>query len=148
MLRLQGLEISKSELPRNDFFKSPNVWMLYKFPKTKTIKNGEPLLLMEIGIGLDKLAESLSVDEVSYVIMNYEYTSPSDGVKRTRVLFINWAPEKARVRDKIRITMYYPDARRQICGERGTVLDIQANELSDLSTNTLFEKIRIKTTMF
>lgn len=136
-------KISPYELPTNEFYKTPNVWMLYKF-----LLDSPKVLLMEIGVGLQRLKEVLCDDEVCYIMMNYKYTSPSDGVNRMRPLFISWAPEQAPVREKFKISSYLREVRSALLGNNGSALDIQANDLTDLSDYDILSKIRNKTTHF
>lgn len=145
MFKLLSDKLPSNELPTNEFYKTPNVWMLYKF---STSNQTTKLLLMEIGVGLQHLKEILSEKEVCYIIMNYQYTSPTDGVKRTRPLFISWAPEQAPVREKFKISSYLRDIRYALLGNNGSALDIQANDMSDLSNYEILSKIRNKTTHF
>ena len=58
-----------------------------------------------------------------------------------------WAPEHARIRDKIKITMYSLEAQK-ILSASGFHVAMQANDFDDVDTSIILDKIRQTSRVF
>jgi hypothetical protein len=96
--------------------------------------------------GLDNLQDALPCDDVRYAVVNFNYLSPTDCVRRSKLLFILWAPDEAPVKQKLMATMNYHYVKRQLEGVVGTTLSIQANDYSDLTYEHLIDVMKTKFT--
>lgn len=91
--------------------------------------------------------ESLPIDDVNYGIVDFCWMSPNDHIKRSKRIFVLWAPEKASIRRKLIATMHLRDVKSQLTN--GTcVLVLQANSYEDLEYNSVIKHIKLKTTVF
>ena len=127
----------------DDFFnrKNVNAWAMYKF------ETDSHLGIEQRGTGWDQMKMCLPENEVRYVIANFTYVSLVDQIHRTKRIFLMWAPDYARVREKLKITMYSQEAKRLLC-THGFHVTMQANELSDVDTSCVLARIRQNSTVF
>jgi len=120
-----------------------NHWMMYRFANDKDIE-----VACGGGTGWKEMCSNLPSNEVRYVIMNFSYTSPLDKIERMKRVFLMWAPENAHVKDKIKVTMYSYEAQKLLSQRTNFHITMQGNELSDVKTEVLLEKIRQQSTVF
>ncbi|PAA82696.1 hypothetical protein BOX15_Mlig024657g1, partial [Macrostomum lignano] len=80
---------------------------------------------------------TLPPNECRYVVYDYKYTL-DDGAKREKLLFIHWAPDSARIRDK----MLYASSKDAIKKELKGVVEIQANDMSEVDEAAIKEKVK------
>lgn len=145
MAGISGITISSLSDDEKTFFttrKNYGRWMMYKFTDDKEIH------CCMSGDGWGRLIGYLPSSEVRYVIANYTYISPADNIERVKRVFLMWAPEAARVKDKLKITMYSREAQRLLGGGATFHLSLQGNELSDVDSDRVIEKIKTTSTVF
>lgn len=142
MAGISGITIFNDE---NDFFstrKNIGMWKMYKFNNDKEIE------CCLSGDGWGNLLGYLPTTDVRYVIANFSYVSPIDNIERVKRVFLMWAPDQARIKDKLKITMYSREAQKLLSGGASFHVLIQGNELSDVDTDRVMEKIKSTATVF
>ena len=77
-------------------------------------------------------------NETRYAVYNFKYVSPQDDITREKKLFIMWAPENAKTKDKLIVTMHAKDVHNRLASG---AINIQANELADVSYNSILKRI-------
>lgn len=101
---------------------------------------GESLIKTERSVKestYDEFKDSLPKNECRYIVYDYKYTL-EDGAKRDKLLFIHWAPDTAKTRDK----MVYASSKDAIKKELIGVVEIQANEISEVDESVIKEKVK------
>lgn len=130
-------------------------WLSYGFAPTSTStstnKKQQDLLVTELGSdeeNLFNLHKSLPNNDVRYIVMHFGYDSPTDHVRRTKRLFVMWAPSGATIKDRLKITMYNKEAQHLLSSGCGFNVVMQANEISDISYEAVLAKIRSVSTVY
>ena len=145
MAGIPGISILSQSDDEKTFFttrKNFGRWMMYKFTNDKEIE------CCLSGDGWDTLIGYLPSADVRYVISNYSYVSPSDKIERVKRVFLMWAPENARIKDKLKVTMYNREAQRLLGSGSTFHISLQGNELSDIDSDRIIEKIKTSSTVF
>jgi hypothetical protein len=145
MAGISGITVASLSNNENDFFttrKNFGMWKMYKFNNDKEIQ------CCLSGDGWGTLLGYLPSTDVRYVIANFTYVSPIDNIERVKRVFLMWAPENARVKDKLKITMYSREAQKLLGRGASFHVLIQGNELSDVDSDRVLEKIQTTSTVF
>lgn len=139
IIGLNVMEINEYIFNRDNI----NHWMMYRFSSDKDIE-------VDCGGGTswEEMCSNLPLNEVRYVVMNFSYTSPIDKIDRMKRVFLMWAPENAKIKDKVKITMYSIEAQRLLSQNCTFHVSMQGNDLNDVKTEMLLEKIRQQSTVF
>ena len=117
-------------------------WIMYKFENENTLK-------CEVaGDGWPQMLAWLPYNDVRFVICNFEYMSPDDNIERVKRLFLMWAPDEAKVREKLKITMFSRDAQKVLGMGFGFHTILQAAEVSDIDEKNVLLRIKRNCTVF
>lgn len=124
--------------------KSPIDWSLFMFDGDAALKAeyvGDDWFGSSDNFEKDwnDLLAYLPENEVRYLVVDFKYLSPNDNIERSKRIFVMWAPEYAPQKEKLMVTMYSKDVQNKLCG--GSVIYVQANELSDISYQRVLDKI-------
>ena len=145
MAGIPGISILSQSDQEKTFFTTRNNfgrWMIYKFINDKEIQ------CCLSGDGWDTLIGYLPSTEVRYVIGNFTYISPTDKIERVKRIFLMWAPENALIKDKLKVTMYNREAQRLLGSGATFHISLQGNELSDVDSDRVIEKIKTTSAVF
>ena len=64
----------------------------------------------------EKFTDSLPKDNCAYGIVTFKYLSPADGVRRSKTVFVLWAPERAPVKEKMMLAFSSKGIKKMIGG--------------------------------
>ena len=81
--------------------------------------------------------KALPAGDCRYAVVNYEYTTESDG-KRAKIVFINWAPEGAPIKSKMVYAGTKGDVRKAFVG---VSVEIQGTDLSEVDEQEVLTKL-------
>jgi len=87
----------------------------------------------------DEFCSILPDNETRYAVYNFKYVSPQDDITREKKLFIMWAPENATTKDKLIVTMHAKDVHNRLAPG---AINIQANDMIDISYNSILKRIK------
>lgn len=90
---------------------------------------------------------SLPSAKVRYALCNFEYPIErfnvnSEPTMVEKTILIMWAPNEAKVKDRMAVAMHFLDVKKQIDKIGKVQLVFQANDLGDISYKTILAKIR------
>ena len=149
MAGIIGLKLFNDNNITKNFFdfdflsrKNVNQWIIYKFTNDDTIKCDI------VGDRWSNMIGYLPTNDVRFVISNFSYISPIDQVERVKRVFLMWAPDSAKVKDKLKITMFSKDAQKILGMGSGFHINVQANELSDVDEENILHKIQKNSTVY
>lgn len=138
---LKVMEISETLFNRENM----NCWIMYRFCAGK-----DSVIELDCGggSGWDEMCKNLPQQEVRYVLVNFGYVSPNDNVTRNKRVFLMWAPQYSKVKDKVKVTMYSHEAQKILSQNTNFHIIMQGNEMNDVNVNMLMEKIKKHSTVF
>ncbi|KAK2465408.1 hypothetical protein APHAL10511_002762 [Amanita phalloides] len=84
----------------------------------------------------DKFTEDLPESECRWAVYDFEFEKEGAG-KRNKLVFLSWAPEVAKIKQKMVFASSRDALRRSLVG---ISVEIQASELSDVTHETVLEK--------
>eukprot|EP00759_Apiculatamorpha_spiralis_P000648 PhF_6_TR10249/c2_g1_i1/m.15892/K05765/CFL; cofilin len=83
-----------------------------------------------------QFVEGLPKDKPAYIVFDFEY--PKDGVTVSKLVFISWIPDIAKVKSK----MMYASTKDSIKSKiEGGLVEIQATDLSEISPEFVLSKV-------
>ncbi|ODV60910.1 cofilin ASCRUDRAFT_76258 [Ascoidea rubescens DSM 1968] len=82
--------------------------------------------------------EDLPEADCRYAIYDFEYTISQGEGKRSKIVFFSWSPDDAKIRNKMVYASSRDGLRRAL---NGVYADIQGTDLSEVSYDTVLEKI-------
>ncbi|KAL3856161.1 hypothetical protein ACJMK2_010946 [Sinanodonta woodiana] len=85
----------------------------------------------------DTLKSSLPDDDVRYFVYDLSYTT-AGGVDNAKLILVMWCPESAKVKRKMLGSSTFENVKKKLDGV-GVI--IQANDLSDLDTDSIQKKL-------
>mmetsp|Transcript_109945 Transcript_109945/g.154178 ORF Transcript_109945/g.154178 Transcript_109945/m.154178 type:complete len:138 (+) Transcript_109945:23-436(+) len=100
------------------------------FTKIVTLKTAEPSATFDDFLG------ELPDKECRYAVYDYEYED--DGRKQSKILFVVWAPDTAKVKPKMLVASSKDSFKRVLVGIGA---EIQATELSEIDEEAVKEKV-------
>ncbi|PWA97496.1 actin-depolymerizing factor 2 [Artemisia annua] len=81
----------------------------------------------------DEFAACLPADECRYAVFDYDFLTP-EGVQKSRIFFIAWSPDTARVRSK----MIYASSKDRFKRELdGIQVELQATDASEVGLDVI-----------
>ena len=98
--------------------------------------------------GWDRLLQLLPNDECCYVLYNFDYISESDGVKRSKLIMINWVPSKAKLRSKMLAAVYVKGMKTKFESWGGSIFTcVDAGGIESLDRNDIEKRITSRCTV-
>jgi len=85
----------------------------------------------------DFVAE-LPKEDCRYAVVNYEYSQGSDG-NRSKIVFVNWAPETAPTKSKMIYAGTKADVKKCLVG---LSIEVQGTDLSEVDEKTILDKLK------
>jgi len=85
---------------------------------------------------------ALPSDDCRYAVFDLEYTTKEDG-KRSKILFVLWAPDTSKIKGKMLYTSSKADLRKKLVG---ISTEIQATDLSEIDYDSVLDKASRGTT--
>ena len=82
----------------------------------------------------------------AYCFVNFTYESPNDHIERTKVIFVYWAPEEAKMKEKM-ITAFSANGILNKIGEGGISARIQAESHASLDYNDVMQQLLARMTV-
>lgn len=119
-------------------------------PNAAALSNTAVLDLSGIGLKWDddtpqdtweQFVHTLPKLECRYGLCNFEHMG-SDNILRSKIIFVMWAPNEAPVKQRLQTAMHMHDIKKQINTVGGITLTVQANDVSDLSYDTVLKKLQ------
>jgi cofilin len=86
----------------------------------------------------DAFVKALPSDECRYAVVNVEFDL-EDGGKREKLVFVNWAPDKANLKDKFYFASTKGDFKKQLSG---ITIEMQANASDDIIYTEVVSKCK------
>ncbi|MCE3050180.1 Actin-depolymerizing factor 10 [Datura stramonium] len=83
-------------------------------------------------------ANNLPADECRYAVFDYDFTT-NENVQKSKIFFVAWAPETARVRSKMLYASSKDRFRRELDGVQ---VELQATDASEMSLDTFVGRAR------
>merc|ERR1712224_154013 len=81
---------------------------------------------------------ALPKDDCRYAVYDFEYDQPDGGGKRSKILFVLWSPDTAKIKSKMLYTSSKDGLRKKLVGI-GT--EIQATDSSEIDFDTVLDKV-------
>jgi cofilin len=81
--------------------------------------------------------QELPSDDCRYAVYDFEF-SLEDGGKRNKILFVLWAPDSAKIKNKMLYTSSKADLKKKLVG---IATEIQATDASEIDYNAVLEKV-------
>merc|ERR1719378_870829 len=85
-----------------------------------------------------QFVENLPKDDCRYAVYDFEYDQPDGGGKRSKILFVLWSPDTAKIKSKMLYTSSKDGLRKKLVGI-GT--EIQATDSSEIDFETVLDKV-------
>ncbi|XP_019071428.1 actin-depolymerizing factor 10-like [Solanum lycopersicum] len=85
----------------------------------------------------DDFANSMPPSECRYAVFDYDWTT-DENVQKSRIFFVAWSPETARVRSKMLYASSKDRFRRELDGVQ---VELQATDPSEMSLDTFVGRI-------
>jgi cofilin len=79
--------------------------------------------------------KAMPAKECRYAVVNYEFTV-GEG-KREKIVFVNWAPDSAKVKPKMLFSSTKDSFKKQLVG---AAIELQANDISELAESEMEKK--------
>lgn len=89
------------------------------------------------GEAYEKFVAALPKDDCRYAVYDFEYEH-EDGGKRSKILFVLWSPDTAKIKSKMLYTSSKDAIRKKLVGI-GT--EIQATDAGEIDRQTVLEKV-------
>jgi cofilin len=89
------------------------------------------------GEAYEKFVAALPKDDCRYAVYDFEYEH-EDGGKRSKILFVLWSPDTAKIKSKMLYTSSKDALRKKLVGI-GT--EIQATDAGEIDRQTVLEKV-------
>ncbi|KAJ8564539.1 hypothetical protein K7X08_000999 [Anisodus acutangulus] len=86
----------------------------------------------------EDFANNLPADECRYAVFDYDFTT-NENVQKSKIFFVAWAPETARVRSKMLYASSKDRFRRELDGVQ---VELQATDASEMSLDTFIGRAR------
>lgn len=87
-------------------------------------------------------------DECRYGLSTFPFTSQSDGVTRSKMVYVTWAPGACKVKDRMLLSVFVKVVSQNFQQNGGSVTaNVEAADVSDLEFSDVEAKIRVKTTV-
>eukprot|EP01108_Squamamoeba_japonica_P004034 TRINITY_DN321_c0_g1_i1.p2 TRINITY_DN321_c0_g1~~TRINITY_DN321_c0_g1_i1.p2 ORF type:complete len:144 (-),score=63.82 TRINITY_DN321_c0_g1_i1:79-510(-) len=113
-----------------------NSYIIYKLSddltEVEVEKLGEP------GADYASFVAALPKDDCRYAVYDFEYEQADGGGKRTKILFVLWSPDTAKIKSKMLYTSSKADLRKKLVGI-GT--EVQATDASEVDFETVLDKV-------
>jgi cofilin len=90
--------------------------------------------------------EHLPKEKCAYCFVNFSYISPSDNVERTKVIFVYWAPDRAKMKEKM-VTAFSVNGILNKIGEGGISARLQAESLGSLDYSDVVQQVLARATV-
>merc|ERR1712146_670036 len=90
------------------------------------------------GSDYGQFVENLPKDDCRYAVYDFEYDQPDCGGKRSKILFVLWSPDTAKIKSKMLYTSSKDGLRKKLVGI-GT--EIQATDSSEIDFETVLDKV-------
>jgi cofilin len=81
----------------------------------------------------------LPEDDCRYAVYDFEYRKGEDEGVRSKICFIVWAPDAAKVRQKMLYASSKDSLRKSLAG---IMTEIQATDASEIAHETVLDKVR------
>ncbi|XP_009615468.1 actin-depolymerizing factor 10-like [Nicotiana tabacum] len=85
----------------------------------------------------EDFANSLPPNECRYAVFDYDWTT-NENVQKSRIFFVAWSPETARVRSKMLYASSKDRFRRELDGVQ---VELQATDPSEMSLDTFIGRV-------
>jgi cofilin len=85
----------------------------------------------------DEFVKALPADDARYAIYDFEFSKEGEGT-RNKILFVVWAPDKSKIKNKMLIASSKDGIRKKLVGI-GT--EIQATDYSEIDQKEVLEKV-------
>jgi len=92
----------------------------------------------DISSNYQDFVKSLPSQDCRYGVVNFEYTTESDG-KRSKIVFVNWAPETAPIKSKMVYAGTKNDLRKALVG---VSIEVQATDLSEVDEGEVLTRLQ------
>jgi len=116
--------------------KKKHKYIIFKLNDTKT----EIVPLKTSSGDYDEFLEDLPETECRWAVYDLEFTNEEGGLRK-KIVFVNWSPDDAKIKDKM-VTASSRDAlRRSLVG---ISTDIQATDFSEVAYETVLEKAKLR----
>eukprot|EP00019_Armaparvus_languidus_P010085 CAMPEP_0168579112 /NCGR_PEP_ID=MMETSP0420-20121227/20_1 /TAXON_ID=498008 /ORGANISM="Pessonella sp." /LENGTH=143 /DNA_ID=CAMNT_0008613001 /DNA_START=41 /DNA_END=472 /DNA_ORIENTATION=- len=86
----------------------------------------------------DAFKADLPKDDCRYAVYDFEYDQPGGGGKRSKILFVLWSPDTAKIKSKMLYTASLADLRKKLVGI-GT--EVQATDNSEIDYDEVLNKV-------
>ncbi|OIT21764.1 actin-depolymerizing factor 10-like [Nicotiana tabacum] len=86
----------------------------------------------------EDFANNLPPNECRYAVFDYDFTT-NENVQKSKIFFVAWAPETARVRSKMLYASSKDRFRRELDGVQ---VELQATDASEMSLDTFIGRAR------
>ena len=90
--------------------------------------------------------EHLPIGRCAYGFVNFSYISPTDHIERGKVVFVYWAPNDAKMKEKM-VTAFSANGIITKVGEGGISARIQAGDLSSVEYSTVLDQVLARATV-
>eukprot|EP00056_Hartaetosiga_gracilis_P019323 m.13707 g.13707 ORF g.13707 m.13707 type:complete len:139 (-) comp7598_c0_seq1:122-538(-) len=129
-----GVEVTEECL---DAFESLKMGKAHKFVLFRINDDNTQITVEESGTGdWDEFISKLPKDDGRYGLFDFEYTL-NDGGQRSKILFIQWAPDSAKIKKKMLYASSVDAFKKQLPG----VTVIHASDYDELEKDDIFQKI-------
>ena len=100
------------------------------FEEIEVLKQGEK------GSSYDDFMEELPENACRYAVYDYEFED--DGRKQSKILFVVWAPDSSKIKEKMLYASSKANFKKKLVGIGN---EIQATELSEIDEESVKEKV-------
>ena len=90
--------------------------------------------------------EQLPRERCAYGFVNFSYLSPSDKVERSKVVFVYWAPDSAKMKEKM-MTAFSVNGILNKVGEGGVSSRVQAGCVGSLGYEDVVQQVLARATV-
>jgi len=138
IFKATGVQVDSGCINEFNEFKMSNKhrYMLFKVSDDK--KN---IILEKKGESSKSYADFVSAlpsNDCRYGVVNFEYETESDG-KRSKIVFINWAPETAPIKSKMVYAGTKNDLKKSLVG---LSIEVQATDLSEIDEKEVLTRLQ------
>eukprot|EP01092_Planopodium_desertum_P002828 TRINITY_DN14557_c0_g1_i1.p2 TRINITY_DN14557_c0_g1~~TRINITY_DN14557_c0_g1_i1.p2 ORF type:complete len:137 (-),score=57.24 TRINITY_DN14557_c0_g1_i1:64-474(-) len=111
----------------------------YAFFKFDNIADPKNIVVEKVGDTgtYAEFTKLLPADDCRYAVYDFDFTS-EDGRKMNKLLFINWAPDSAKIKPKMLFAASKDNLKKKLTG----VVEIQATDASEVDLEAVMERVR------
>ena len=85
----------------------------------------------------DEFVSALPSDDCRYAVFDFAYEKPGEGL-RNKICFYAWAPDTAKIKQKMLYAASKDALRRKLVGVAN---EVQCTDLSEVAYDTVFERV-------